>query len=135
MPARLLRSAQRRIFFTIRSIHTRKVSYGRFHISAPAFKRKIAWPLSKVWCRIFFSCRMDVPLRLAVTKKQPNAVSHLFCSSALARQERFDAFMPDGNKPTSEPLLCVRNLKKYFPVKRGLLSRVTAYVKAVDDIS
>jgi oligopeptide/dipeptide ABC transporter ATP-binding protein len=39
--------------------------------------------------------------------------------------------MPD----TAEPLLRVRNLKKYFPIRRGILSRVTAYVKAVDDIS
>src|ERR1700757_4830641 len=36
---------------------------------------------------------------------------------------------------SAEPLLNVRNLKKYFPIRRGLLSRVTAYVKAVDDIS
>lgn len=34
-----------------------------------------------------------------------------------------------------EPLLSVRSLKKYFPIRRGVLSRVAAYVKAVDDIS
>jgi len=34
-----------------------------------------------------------------------------------------------------EPLLEVRNLKKYFPVRRGVLSRVAAHLKAVDDIS
>ena len=39
--------------------------------------------------------------------------------------------MPDA----AEPLLSVRHLKKYFPVRRGVLSRVAAYVKAVDDIS
>src|SRR2546421_12053446 len=39
--------------------------------------------------------------------------------------------MPDA----TEPLLSVRNLKKYFPIRRGVLSRVAAYVKAVDDIS
>ena len=39
--------------------------------------------------------------------------------------------MPDA----AEPLLSVRNLKKYFPIRRGVLSRVAAYVKAVDDIS
>ena len=33
------------------------------------------------------------------------------------------------------PLLEVRNLKKHFPVKRGLLRRVVGHVKAVDDIS
>jgi oligopeptide/dipeptide ABC transporter ATP-binding protein len=35
----------------------------------------------------------------------------------------------------SEALLSVRNLKKYFPIRRGVLARVTAHVKAVDDIS
>jgi oligopeptide/dipeptide ABC transporter ATP-binding protein len=39
--------------------------------------------------------------------------------------------MPDA----TVPLLSVRNLKKYFPIRRGVLSRVAAYVKAVDDIS
>ena len=39
--------------------------------------------------------------------------------------------MPDA----AEPLLSVRNLKKYFPIRSGVLSRVTAHVKAVDDIS
>jgi oligopeptide/dipeptide ABC transporter ATP-binding protein len=33
------------------------------------------------------------------------------------------------------PLLDVRNLKKYFPVRRGVLSRIVANVQAVDDIS
>ncbi len=33
------------------------------------------------------------------------------------------------------PLLVVQNLKKYFPVKKGVFSRVVAWVKAVDDIS
>ncbi len=35
----------------------------------------------------------------------------------------------------SENLLEVRNLRKYFPIKRGMLSRVSDYVKAVDDVS
>ncbi|MDL2220250.1 ABC transporter ATP-binding protein [Eubacteriales bacterium OttesenSCG-928-N14] len=33
------------------------------------------------------------------------------------------------------PLIEVRNLKKYFPIKTGLLQRTTGYVQAVDDIS
>ncbi len=33
------------------------------------------------------------------------------------------------------PLLSVKNLKKYFPVRKGVLSRVVAQVKAVDDMS
>jgi oligopeptide/dipeptide ABC transporter ATP-binding protein len=34
-----------------------------------------------------------------------------------------------------DPLLVVRDLKKYFPVKRGVLARIVAQVKAVDGIS
>ncbi len=33
------------------------------------------------------------------------------------------------------PLLDVRRLKKYFPVRGGVLSRVNAYVRAVEDVS
>ncbi len=36
---------------------------------------------------------------------------------------------------TARPDLEVRNLKKYFPIKTGVLSRISGYVKAVDDIS
>src|SRR5437764_3600096 len=35
----------------------------------------------------------------------------------------------------AEPLLVVRDLQKYFPVRRGVLARVVAQVKAVDGIS
>ena len=35
----------------------------------------------------------------------------------------------------AEPLLAVRDLKKYFPVRRGVLSRVVGQVKAVDGVS
>src|ERR1043165_5232498 len=37
--------------------------------------------------------------------------------------------MPD------EPILSVQNLKKHFPIHRGVLGQVAAHVKAVDDIS
>jgi oligopeptide/dipeptide ABC transporter ATP-binding protein len=33
------------------------------------------------------------------------------------------------------PLLEVRNLKKYYPVRSGVFSRVSGWVKAVDDVS
>src|SRR5438477_3779882 len=36
----------------------------------------------------------------------------------------------DGN----QPLLKIRGIKKYFPVRRGFLQRVVGYVKAVDDV-
>jgi oligopeptide/dipeptide ABC transporter ATP-binding protein len=38
---------------------------------------------------------------------------------------------PDG----SAPLLSVRDLKKYFPIKRGVFSRVKGAVRAVDGVS
>ncbi|HEX9493127.1 MAG TPA: ATP-binding cassette domain-containing protein, partial [Thermoanaerobaculia bacterium] len=34
-----------------------------------------------------------------------------------------------------EPLLVVRDLRKYFPVRRGVLARVVAEVKAVDGVT
>jgi oligopeptide/dipeptide ABC transporter ATP-binding protein len=48
--------------------------------------------------------------------------------------------MPEGRlEPevagNGEPLLEVRNLKKYFPIRRGVFSRVAAHVQAVDDVS
>jgi len=71
-----------------------------------------------------------------------------------ARQVDRDADIAERSKPThdrneqsapqqtpkvpmgaGEPLLVVRDLQKYFPVKRGVLARVVANVKAVDGIS
>src|SRR5437016_12630730 len=40
--------------------------------------------------------------------------------------------IPEG---TGESLLVVRDLRKYFPVKRGVLARVVAQVKAVDGVT
>jgi ABC-type oligopeptide transport system ATPase subunit len=43
----------------------------------------------------------------------------------------------DGTqRPKGEPLLVVTNLKKYFPIKKGILvDRTVDYVRAVDDVS
>ena len=35
----------------------------------------------------------------------------------------------------AEPLLRVKSLKKYFPIRGGLLSREVARVHAVDDVT
>ncbi|QDU32625.1 Oligopeptide transport ATP-binding protein OppF [Poriferisphaera corsica] len=43
--------------------------------------------------------------------------------------------MDSVNKHGSQPLLEVKNLKTYFPVKRGLLRKHVGNVKAVDDVS
>ncbi len=42
---------------------------------------------------------------------------------------------PRGGSPAKPPMLVVKNLKKYFPVKGGLLNRQIGNVHAVDDIS
>ena len=41
----------------------------------------------------------------------------------------------NGIKKDGDILLEVNNLKKYFPVRKGILRRVVAHVKAVDDVS
>ncbi len=43
--------------------------------------------------------------------------------------------MPDGAVPINELVLDVRNLKKHFPVRKGLLRKTTGYVYAVDGVS
>lgn len=40
----------------------------------------------------------------------------------------------DQDRP-AEPVLSVKNLKKHFPIKSGVFSRVTGHVKAVDGLS
>ena len=42
---------------------------------------------------------------------------------------------PSAKPAGKTPLLQIRRLKKYFPLTRGVLSRVYAHVKAVDDVS
>jgi oligopeptide transport system ATP-binding protein len=44
--------------------------------------------------------------------------------------------MQDNQTTTMNgPLLEVKNVKRYFPVKRGIFAKVSAWVKAVDDVS
>src|SRR5881409_253395 len=73
---------------------------------------------------------MDARSRHAATKEPSNARSLQFHSSTYPGATGPVAFMPDR----AEPLLSVRNLKKYFPIRRGVFSRVAAHVRAVDDI-
>ncbi len=41
----------------------------------------------------------------------------------------------DNTQSTAVPLLSVENLVKYFPIRKGIFSRVVANVHAVDDVS
>jgi len=42
---------------------------------------------------------------------------------------------PDRSRRDEDVILEVRDLKTYFPIRRGVLSRVQGYVKAVDGVS
>src|SRR5690606_38305046 len=42
---------------------------------------------------------------------------------------------PAAEAPAPTPLLDVRDLKTWFPVRSGLLQRVTSHVKAVDGVT
>jgi len=53
-------------------------------------------------------------------------------AQAIAGSQQAIPKVPRGQ---GETLLEVRDLRKYFPVKRGLLSRVVGQVKAVDGVS
>src|SRR5215510_3487901 len=35
----------------------------------------------------------------------------------------------------AQPLLMINNLRKYFPVRGGILNRTAGYIRAVDDVS
>ncbi len=58
--------------------------------------------------------------------------------SADQTQNRADAAKAQAQAQaadTGKPLLEVKNLKKYFPIRGGVFSRVVANVKAVEDVS
>ena len=40
-----------------------------------------------------------------------------------------------AHPPAAPLLLEIKNLKKYFPIRRGFFSKVVGHVKAVDDVS
>lgn len=42
---------------------------------------------------------------------------------------------PQNKQPQLENFIEVRNIKKYFPIKKGILSRTVGHVKAVDGVS
>ena len=52
--------------------------------------------------------------------------------SPLAGEDRRGA---NGQAPVLPPLLEIRHLQKFFPIKKGVLRRVVGQVRAVDDVS
>jgi peptide/nickel transport system ATP-binding protein len=92
-------------------------------------------------------CRRDPALReigaahrSACWRADDIAAGTLAASPSPAKSATSVATVPDGtaNEVTAEPLLVVDRLHKYFTIKAaraGFLSRKTAAVKAVDDVS
>ena len=52
----------------------------------------------------------------------------------LGEHRRVSCWLEGGVDPPM-PLLEVENLKKYFPVQKGVLTRTVGHVKAVDGVS
>jgi oligopeptide transport system ATP-binding protein len=66
------------------------------------------------------------------TARQRDGSGHPLHRDEKSAESQEQPVVPLGE---GEQLLIVRDLKKYFPVKRGVLARVVANVKAVDGIS
>ena len=63
---------------------------------------------------------------------------HPYSKSLLAAMPRLDACLhqpPPTNHPDQQPLLEVRDLQVYYPIKRGFLQRTVDQVRAVDGVS
>ncbi|HYK74015.1 MAG TPA: peptide ABC transporter substrate-binding protein, partial [Pseudoneobacillus sp.] len=46
-----------------------------------------------------------------------------------------EKFTKDVPNSAQETLLEVKNLKKYYPIKKGIISRTVGHVKAVDGLN
>ena len=54
--------------------------------------------------------------------------------SSIAQPGGFDVKTANGNGPT-QPVLEVRDLRTYFPIRRGVFSRTVGHIKAVDGVT
>ncbi|MDP1746788.1 MAG: ABC transporter ATP-binding protein [Bacteroidota bacterium] len=60
------------------------------------------------------------------------SVSEVTDKLIVSKEERANAHKVLYSK---EPILQVKNLKTYFPIKKGILGKVTEFVRAVDNVS
>lgn len=60
------------------------------------------------------------------------APKHPYTKQLLAAEPKGDAI---HRQSASTPLLQVENLRVWYPIKTGLLKRITGHIKAVDDLS
>ena len=56
-------------------------------------------------------------------------------SASMQHDHRETELDPRDRGGPAQPLLEVEHLKKYFPIRGGLLNRAVATVQAVDDVS
>jgi oligopeptide/dipeptide ABC transporter ATP-binding protein len=53
----------------------------------------------------------------------------------LARSARTESFEMNQSRSGGDPLVAIDSLKKYFPIRKGLLQREVGHVHAVDDVT
>ncbi len=65
-------------------------------------------------------------------RARPVSVQQVIEENRISDEERQECLT---KLYAQEPLLKVRNVKTYFPIRRGFFSKVVDYVRAVDDVS
>ena len=65
-------------------------------------------------------------------EESDNTIEEVINKLVITKEEREKKHQELYKK---EPILQIKNLKTYFPIRKGLFGKVTDYIKAVDDIS
>lgn len=65
-------------------------------------------------------------------EESDNTIEEVINKLVITKEEREKKHQELYKK---EPILQVKNLKTYFPVRKGLFGKITDYIRAVDDIS
>lgn len=65
-------------------------------------------------------------------EESDNTIEEVINKLVITKEEREKKHQELYKK---EPILQVKNLKTYFPIRKGLFGKVTDYIRAVDDIS
>lgn len=86
-------------------------------------------------CRIWRACQNTVRLPSAV--RRPPLAAAMASRRCTARRSASPPVSStlEGARMSTEPLVEVKGLKKYFPLRDGLFGRTSGQLKAVDDVS
>ncbi|MBC8172956.1 MAG: ABC transporter ATP-binding protein, partial [Chitinophagales bacterium] len=99
------------------------------------------------YTRSLLACRPPLGKRLRKLPVTSDFMSEDASGNIIEREVSIKSIIDDFVVPETEtkerlqalqklePLLKIRNVKTYFPIKRTMFGKVTNYVKAVDDIS